>query len=31
MELTIFDPDLDPEGHHARQVVGCIVTALGRA
>jgi arginase len=28
MELTVFDPDYDPDGAYARELVGSLVTAL---
>jgi arginase len=29
MEVTVFDPDYDPDGAYARELVGSLVTALG--
>jgi arginase len=29
MELTVFDPDYDPDGGYARELVAALVTGLG--
>jgi arginase len=29
IEITVFDPDYDPDGEYARELVGALVTALG--
>ena len=28
MDLTIYDPDLDPEGLYAERIMGCLITAF---
>ena len=31
MQVTVFDPDLDPDGSQAQALTDCLVSALGRA
>jgi hypothetical protein len=31
LDLTIFDPDLDPDGRYERELARAIVEMLGRA